>query len=182
MVAPADKVKIGVCVMEKKVKCHSEVFSAPMGQIFDRLQAFGEFEVIHFGDKVILEEPIESRLFYYNASNLGNRNVTVAQTEIGNASKLKLGGDILLLRAWNPVYDANVALFCSLKFSAKFVRGLVHNQPVSSKAMERCGVLDSSYYICGLVLPRPFVVNELEPQHLLHDRRKVYEHEAKPRK
>ncbi|KAG2383992.1 Inositol hexakisphosphate and diphosphoinositol-pentakisphosphate kinase [Vigna angularis] len=59
-VALADKVKIGVCVMEKKVKCHSEVFSAPMGQIFDRLQAFGEFEVIHFGDKVILEEPIES--------------------------------------------------------------------------------------------------------------------------
>lgn len=104
--ALADKVKIGVCVMEKKVKCHSEVlsfiklnqfsssfissfvlrfddlvlrrhisdfeaslnfeecarfpasvflsslldwilqvFSAPMGQIFDRLQAFGEFEV-----------------------------------------------------------------------------------------------------------------------------------------
>ncbi|CAJ1946908.1 unnamed protein product [Sphenostylis stenocarpa] len=71
----AEKVKIGVCVMEKKVKCHSEVlsfitldkskvsdfavFSAPMGQIFDRLQAFGEFEVIHFGDKVILEDPIE---------------------------------------------------------------------------------------------------------------------------
>lgn len=27
---------------------------------------------------------------------------------------LKLGGDILLLRARNPVYDANVALFCSL--------------------------------------------------------------------
>lgn len=108
-VALAEKVKIGVCVMEKKVNCHSEVlsfitlnqsisflrllfrllfcvlmiwyyggivsdfeaslnfeecarfpasvflsslldwilqvFSAPMGQIFDRLQAFGEFEV-----------------------------------------------------------------------------------------------------------------------------------------
>ncbi|OIV90268.1 hypothetical protein TanjilG_08305 [Lupinus angustifolius] len=55
----AEKIKIGVCVMEKKVKCGSEVFSAPMGQIFDRLQAFGEFEVIHFGDKVILEEPVE---------------------------------------------------------------------------------------------------------------------------
>ncbi|PPD80537.1 hypothetical protein GOBAR_DD22523 [Gossypium barbadense] len=46
--------------MEKKVKCGSEVFSAPMGQILDRLKAFGEFEVIYFGDKVILEEPIES--------------------------------------------------------------------------------------------------------------------------
>lgn len=48
------KITIGVCVMEKKV------FSAPMGQIMDRLQAFGEFEIIHFGDKVILEDPVES--------------------------------------------------------------------------------------------------------------------------
>ncbi|XP_031281054.1 inositol hexakisphosphate and diphosphoinositol-pentakisphosphate kinase VIP2-like isoform X1 [Pistacia vera] len=48
------KITIGVCVMEKKV------FSAPMGQILERLQAFGEFEIIHFGDKVILEDPIES--------------------------------------------------------------------------------------------------------------------------
>ncbi|XP_019442632.1 PREDICTED: inositol hexakisphosphate and diphosphoinositol-pentakisphosphate kinase-like isoform X5 [Lupinus angustifolius] len=77
-----EKIKIGVCVMEKKVKCGSQLLSAPMSQILDRLQAFGEFEVIHFGDKVILEEPVE----------------------------------------------------------------------------------------------RPFLVNELEPQHLLHDRRKVYEH------
>ncbi|XP_031281055.1 inositol hexakisphosphate and diphosphoinositol-pentakisphosphate kinase VIP2-like isoform X2 [Pistacia vera] len=54
------KITIGVCVMEKKVKCGREVFSAPMGQILERLQAFGEFEIIHFGDKVILEDPIES--------------------------------------------------------------------------------------------------------------------------
>ncbi|CAH2072715.1 unnamed protein product [Thlaspi arvense] len=54
------KITIGVCVMEKKVKCGPEVFSAPMGQIMDRLQAFGEFEIIHFGDKVILEDPVES--------------------------------------------------------------------------------------------------------------------------
>ncbi|KAF4390701.1 hypothetical protein G4B88_015591 [Cannabis sativa] len=47
------KVTVGVCVMEKKM------FSAPMKQILDRLQAFGEFEIIHFGDKVILEEPVE---------------------------------------------------------------------------------------------------------------------------
>ncbi|CAI0455821.1 unnamed protein product, partial [Linum tenue] len=39
------KIKIGVCVMEKKVKCGFEVSSAPMKQILDRLQAFGEFEV-----------------------------------------------------------------------------------------------------------------------------------------
>ncbi|XP_077251101.1 uncharacterized protein LOC143890317 isoform X1 [Tasmannia lanceolata] len=40
----AAKITIGVCVMEKKVKCGSELFSAPMSQILDRLQAFGEFE------------------------------------------------------------------------------------------------------------------------------------------
>ncbi|PNX73532.1 inositol hexakisphosphate and diphosphoinositol-pentakisphosphate kinase 1-like protein [Trifolium pratense] len=39
------KIKIGVCVMEKKVKCGFEVSSAPMEQILQRLQAFGEFEV-----------------------------------------------------------------------------------------------------------------------------------------
>ncbi|KAH1038543.1 hypothetical protein J1N35_040286 [Gossypium stocksii] len=75
------KIIVGVCVMEKKVKCGSEAFSAPMRQILDRIKAFGEFEILHFGDRVILEDPIE----------------------------------------------------------------------------------------------RPFLVNELEPQHLLHDRRKVYE-------
>ncbi|KHG11412.1 ppip5k2 [Gossypium arboreum] len=75
------KIIVGICVMEKKVKCGSEAFSAPMRQILDRIKAFGEFEILHFGDRVILEDPIE----------------------------------------------------------------------------------------------RPFLVNELEPQHLLHDRRKVYE-------
>ncbi|KAI8011657.1 Glutamate receptor 3.4 [Camellia lanceoleosa] len=34
-------------------------FSAPMEQILDRLQAFGEFEFKHFGVKVIVEEQIE---------------------------------------------------------------------------------------------------------------------------
>ncbi|KAL0461652.1 UNVERIFIED_CONTAM: Inositol hexakisphosphate and diphosphoinositol-pentakisphosphate kinase VIP2 [Sesamum latifolium] len=54
------KITIGVCVLEKKVKCGSEVLfllsskfictkpctasSAPMSQILERLQAFGEFE------------------------------------------------------------------------------------------------------------------------------------------
>ncbi|WVZ07488.1 hypothetical protein V8G54_020834 [Vigna mungo] len=60
VVLAAKKITIGVCVMEKKVKCGYEVFSAPMEQILQRLQAFGEFEVVYFGDKVILEEPIES--------------------------------------------------------------------------------------------------------------------------
>ncbi|XP_027357795.1 inositol hexakisphosphate and diphosphoinositol-pentakisphosphate kinase VIP2-like isoform X2 [Abrus precatorius] len=96
--------------MEKKVKCGPEVFSAPMGQIFDRLQAFGEFEVIHFGDKVILEEPIES---------------------------------------W-PVCDCLIAFYSS------------------GYPLEKAEAYAA--------LRKPFLVNELEPQHLLHDRRKVYEH------
>ncbi|URD95618.1 hypothetical protein MUK42_36373 [Musa troglodytarum] len=43
----ADKIKIGVCAREKKVNSSlfSFVSSAPMGQILERLQAFGEFEV-----------------------------------------------------------------------------------------------------------------------------------------
>ncbi|KAK2966945.1 hypothetical protein RJ640_002130 [Escallonia rubra] len=55
-----EKITIGVCVMEKKVKCGSEVFSAPMGQILDRLESFGEFEIKYFGDRTIIEDPIES--------------------------------------------------------------------------------------------------------------------------
>ncbi|KAJ8754851.1 hypothetical protein K2173_015363 [Erythroxylum novogranatense] len=103
------KIKIGVCVMEKKVKCGLEVYSAPMGQILDRLQAFGEFEVIHFGDTVILEEPIES---------------------------------------W-PVCDCLIAFYSS---------GYPLDKAQAYSALRK-----------------PFLVNELEPQHLLLDRRKVYE-------
>ncbi|KAL5167302.1 Inositol hexakisphosphate and diphosphoinositol-pentakisphosphate kinase VIP2 [Glycine soja] len=99
----AQKITIGVCVMEKKL------FSAPMEQILQRLQAFGEFEVVHFGDKVILEEPIES---------------------------------------W-PVCD------CLIAFHS------------SGYPMEKAEAYAA--------LRKPFLVNELEPQHLLHDRRKVYE-------
>ncbi|XVE68076.1 hypothetical protein DITRI_Ditri09bG0040200 [Diplodiscus trichospermus] len=103
------KITVGVCVMEKKVKCGSEVFSAPMGQILDRLKAFGEFEILHFGDKVILEEPIES---------------------------------------W-PTCD------CLIAFHS------------SGYPLEKAEAYAA--------LRKPFLVNELEPQHLLHDRRKVYE-------
>ncbi|XP_022740441.1 inositol hexakisphosphate and diphosphoinositol-pentakisphosphate kinase VIP2-like isoform X5 [Durio zibethinus] len=103
------KITIGVCVMEKKVKCGSEVFSATMGQILDRLKAFGEFEIIHFGDKVILEEPIER---------------------------------------W-PICDCLIAFYSS-------------GYPLDKA---------DAY----AALRKPFLVNELDPQHLLHDRRKVYE-------
>ncbi|KAM1009576.1 hypothetical protein FF1_044994 [Malus domestica] len=99
-----EKIKIGVCVMEKKV------FSAPMGQILERLQAFGEFEIIHFRDRVILEDPIES---------------------------------------W-PICD------CLIAFHS------------SGYPLEKAEAYAA--------LRKPFLVNELEPQHLLHDRRKVYEH------
>ncbi|CAN0924389.1 Inositol hexakisphosphate and diphosphoinositol-pentakisphosphate kinase VIP2 [Linum grandiflorum] len=103
------KIKIGVCVMEKKVKCGFEVSSAPMGQILERLQAFGEFEVIQFGDKVILEDPVER---------------------------------------W-PICDCLIAFYSS------------------GYPLEKAEAYAA--------LRKPFLINELEPQHLLVDRRKVYE-------
>ncbi|KAF3444746.1 hypothetical protein FNV43_RR14439 [Rhamnella rubrinervis] len=103
------KITVGVCVMEKKVKCGAEVFSAPMGQILERLQAFGEFEIIYFGDKCIIEDPIER---------------------------------------W-PVCDCLIAFYST-------------GYP-----------LDKAKAYASL--RKPFLVNELELQHLLHDRRKVYE-------
>ncbi|XP_016569731.1 inositol hexakisphosphate and diphosphoinositol-pentakisphosphate kinase VIP2 isoform X2 [Capsicum annuum] len=98
------KIRIGVCVMEKKV------FSTPMGQILDRLNSFGEFEVVYFGDSVILEDPIES---------------------------------------W-PLCDCLIAF---------------HSSGYPLEKVEKYAALR-----------KPFLVNELETQHLLHDRRKVYEH------
>lgn len=97
------KIKIGVCVMEKKVSC------SPMGQILERLRAFGEFEIIIFGDKVILQDPIES---------------------------------------W-PLCDCLIAFYSSgypLEKAEKYA-----------------------------ALRRSFLVNELAPQYLLHDRSKVYQ-------
>ncbi|KAL8545889.1 hypothetical protein ACS0TY_005854 [Phlomoides rotata] len=103
------KITVGVCVMEKKVKCGSEAASAPMLQILERLEAFGEFEIVYFGDKVILEEPIQS---------------------------------------W-PICE------CLIAFHS------------SGYPMERAEAYAA--------LRKPFLVNELEQQRLLHDRRKVYE-------
>ncbi|XP_042019372.1 inositol hexakisphosphate and diphosphoinositol-pentakisphosphate kinase VIP2-like isoform X4 [Salvia splendens] len=97
------KVTIGVCVMEKKA------FSGPMLQILERLQAFGEFDIVHFGDKVILEEPIER---------------------------------------W-PLCDCLIA-FYSTGYPLKKAEAYA-------------------------TLRRPFLVNELGDQRLLHDRRRVYE-------
>uniref|UniRef100_A0A7C9AR37 Inositol hexakisphosphate and diphosphoinositol-pentakisphosphate kinase n=1 Tax=Opuntia streptacantha TaxID=393608 RepID=A0A7C9AR37_OPUST len=97
------KIKIGVCVMEKKAS------SAPMREILERLEAFGEFEIINFGDKVILEDPVES---------------------------------------W-PLCDCLIAFYSS------------------GYPLEKAKAYAA--------LRKPFLVNELDPQHLLHDRRKVYE-------
>ncbi|XP_068647174.1 inositol hexakisphosphate and diphosphoinositol-pentakisphosphate kinase VIP2-like isoform X2 [Aristolochia californica] len=98
-----EKIKVGVCVMEKKVS------SAPMGRILERLQAFGEFEINIFGDRVILEDLIEN---------------------------------------W-PMCDCLIA-FYSTGYPLHKVEAYA-------------------------ALRKPFLVNELERQHLLHDRRKVYE-------
>ncbi|XP_031404371.1 inositol hexakisphosphate and diphosphoinositol-pentakisphosphate kinase VIP2-like isoform X1 [Punica granatum] len=98
------RIRIGVCVREKK-----QVFSSPMRHILQRLEAFGEFEVIIFGDKVILEDPIES---------------------------------------W-PICDCLIAFYSS------------------GYPLEKAEAYAA--------LRKPFLVNELVQQHLLHDRRKVYE-------
>ncbi|KAI4389068.1 hypothetical protein MLD38_001332 [Melastoma candidum] len=98
-----EKISVGLCVLEKKV------LSAPMTEILNRLRLFGEFEIFIFGDKVILEEPVES---------------------------------------W-PICDCLIAFYSSgypLKKAEAYV-----------------------------ALRKPFLVNGLEQQHLLHDRRKVYE-------
>ncbi|GMH30492.1 hypothetical protein Nepgr_032335 [Nepenthes gracilis] len=98
------KIKIGVCVMDKKAS------AAPMGHILDRLKSFGEFEIMIFGDKVILHDPVES---------------------------------------W-PICDCLIAFYST------------------GYPLEKAEAYAA--------LRRPFLVNELEPQRLLHDRRMVYEH------
>ncbi|KAH9540609.1 hypothetical protein CY35_14G013900 [Sphagnum magellanicum] len=96
------KLVVGVCVMEKKA------LSRPMTEILDRLQQFGEFEIVQFGDRVILGDPIEK---------------------------------------W-PICDCLIAFGSSGYPLAK----------VEAYA----------------ALRKPYLVNELKPQHILQDRRKVY--------
>ncbi|MEW5317234.1 MAG: hypothetical protein WDW38_008551 [Sanguina aurantia] len=47
------KVRLGICAMDKKAH------SRPMLHITSRLLAYGEFEVVNFGDHTILNKPIE---------------------------------------------------------------------------------------------------------------------------
>ncbi|KAG4958776.1 hypothetical protein JHK87_035409 [Glycine soja] len=120
----AEKIKIGVCVMEKKVKCDFEVFSAPMGQIFERLLAFGEFEV---GECVRVFSAMFFSLLMWIFGLFMNQ---------------------LEMADW-PVCDCLIAFYSS------------------GYPLEKAEAYAA--------LRKPFLVNELEPQYLLHDRRKVYE-------
>lgn len=46
------KIRVGICAMDKKAR------SRPMKAIIERMLAFGEFEIITFGDDVIVSKPI----------------------------------------------------------------------------------------------------------------------------
>eukprot|EP00667_Euglena_gracilis_P000680 EG_transcript_680 len=100
---PNEKVIVGVCAMAKKVN------AKPMRAILGRLESAGDIRVERFGDKVILEDPIET---------------------------------------W-PRVDALIA-FCSDGFPYE-------------KALK---------YV---ELRKPFLINDLQKQYLLFDRRLVYQ-------
>ena len=50
--AALPKIRVGICAMERKAR------SKPMTAIVDRMIAFGEFDVVYFGDETILDKPI----------------------------------------------------------------------------------------------------------------------------
>nr|CAB3498920.1 unnamed protein product [Digitaria exilis] len=113
-------------LMKFLISLFLQVFSSPMEQILERLRAFGEFEIIIFGDKVILDDPIEMYV-------MRTQHLTYPQ----------------FIFSW-PNCDCLIAFYSS-GFPLQKVQAYA-------------------------ALRRPFLVNELEPQYLLHDRRKVYEH------
>ncbi|CAD6341897.1 unnamed protein product [Miscanthus lutarioriparius] len=123
-----DKIKIGVCVMEKTVSC------SPMEQILERLRAFGEFEV-HIPGLVPF---ILLALLVFKCLN---PETTLQATSITICI-------ILNIKSW-PICDCLIAFYSSgypLEKAEKYA-----------------------------ALRRPFLVNELAPQYLLHDRSKVYQ-------
>uniref|UniRef100_A0A0E0GS37 Inositol hexakisphosphate and diphosphoinositol-pentakisphosphate kinase n=4 Tax=Oryza TaxID=4527 RepID=A0A0E0GS37_ORYNI len=139
----ADSITIGVCVMEKKVFC------SPMEQILERLRAFGEFEIIIFGDKVILEDPIE--MYVMTTQVIDNLIIVLFKYRFIHTTSVVFFYGINIVHAWLwPKCDCLIAFYSS-GFPLKKAEAYA-------------------------ALRRPFLVNELEPQHLLHDRRKVYEH------
>ncbi|KAF8399400.1 hypothetical protein HHK36_015264 [Tetracentron sinense] len=143
------KITIGVCVMEKKVKCGSEVFSAPMAQILDRLESFGEFEIVYFGDKVILEDPVERYAFTQLSEHYAFVLFVIAMEISYNDNRRKEEEEGITSESSWPICD------CLISFHS------------SGYPLEKAEAYAA--------LRKPFLVNELEQQHLLHDRRKVYE-------
>ncbi|KAK9865899.1 hypothetical protein WJX84_000442 [Apatococcus fuscideae] len=47
------QIRIGICAMDKKAR------SKPMRAILDRLISFGEFDIVHFGDDMIVNRPVD---------------------------------------------------------------------------------------------------------------------------